>query len=153
MSSAKIPKASPCRCPLNPCPSPTKATPNRNKIAKKLHSRSLSMAPEKAARLFDFDPLQLIGFSKTKKNRRKRLGFRRLSLRLSPDKIKRGIVLLSHKAAPAVPSPMRGLTSEFGMGSGVSLALWTPQTLYTVPISEICRIRMIENLVMIMGFR
>ena len=42
-------------------------------------------------------------------------------------KNKRGIVLLSHKASPAIPSPMRSLTAEFGKGSGVSFALWTPQ--------------------------
>ena len=41
---------------------------------------------------------------------------------------KRGIVLLFHREFPAVPSPMRGLTSEFEMGSGVSPALWTPQS-------------------------
>jgi hypothetical protein len=31
--------------------------------------------------------------------------------------------VLSHRVAPAVPSAQRGLTSEFGMGSGVSPAL------------------------------
>ena len=35
-------------------------------------------------------------------------------------KIKAGIVLLSHSVAAALPSPQAGLTSEFGMGSGVS---------------------------------
>ena len=34
--------------------------------------------------------------------------------------------LLSHKVALAVPSAQRGLTSEFGMGSGVSPALSSP---------------------------
>ena len=35
------------------------------------------------------------------------------------------VALLSHRVIPAVPSPKRGLTSEFGMGSGVAPALWT----------------------------
>jgi hypothetical protein len=35
------------------------------------------------------------------------------------------VALLSHRVSPAVPSPKRGLTSEFGMGSGVAPALWT----------------------------
>ena len=37
-----------------------------------------------------------------------------------------GIVLLSHKVALALPSPLTGLTSEFEMGSGVSPSLSTP---------------------------
>jgi hypothetical protein len=37
-----------------------------------------------------------------------------------------GGAVLSHRAAPAVPSAQRGLTSEFGMGSGVSPALLPP---------------------------
>ena len=39
-----------------------------------------------------------------------------------------GIVLLSHTVSRTVPSPRQGLTSEFGLGSGVSPALLTPQT-------------------------
>ena len=35
------------------------------------------------------------------------------------------VVLLSHRVAPAVPSPMWGLTSVFGMGTGVAPTLWT----------------------------
>lgn len=34
-----------------------------------------------------------------------------------------GSAVLSHRVAPAVPSAQRGLTSEFGMGSGGSPAL------------------------------
>jgi hypothetical protein len=34
--------------------------------------------------------------------------------------------VLSHRASPAVPSALRGLTSVFGMGTGVSLALQPP---------------------------
>ena len=34
--------------------------------------------------------------------------------------------LLSHGLAPAVPSALRGLTAEFGMGSGVAPSLWPP---------------------------
>ncbi len=37
-----------------------------------------------------------------------------------------GGVLLSHRVAPAVPSALRVLASGFGMGPGVSLALWPP---------------------------
>ena len=35
------------------------------------------------------------------------------------------VVLLSHRGSSAVPSPKRGLTSVFGMGTGVAPALWT----------------------------
>ena len=38
-----------------------------------------------------------------------------------------GGVLLSRGASPAVPSALKGLTSGFGMGPGVSLSLWPPQ--------------------------
>ena len=34
-----------------------------------------------------------------------------------------GNVLLSHTATRAVPSAMKGLTSVFGMGTGVALSL------------------------------
>ena len=37
-----------------------------------------------------------------------------------------GIALLFHTVSRAVPSPQVGLTSEFGMGSGVSLDVWSP---------------------------
>jgi hypothetical protein len=37
-----------------------------------------------------------------------------------------GGVVLSHRVPPAVPSAQRGLTSEFGMGSGGSPAPWPP---------------------------
>jgi hypothetical protein len=40
------------------------------------------------------------------------------SLRESPT-----VALLSHRGSPAVPSPKRGLTSVFGMGTGVAPAL------------------------------
>ena len=39
-----------------------------------------------------------------------------------------GSVVLSHRASPAVPSAQRGLTAVFGMGTGVSPALWPPAT-------------------------
>ena len=52
-----------------------------------------------------------------------------------PD-VKRGIVrrtiplpgddLLSHPVSRAVPSALEGLTSVFGMGTGVSPPLWSP---------------------------
>ena len=34
--------------------------------------------------------------------------------------------LLSHAASHAVPSALEGLTSEFGMGSGMALPVWSP---------------------------
>lgn len=37
-----------------------------------------------------------------------------------------GVVLLSHTVTRAIPSPQAGLTSEFGMGSGVAPLLKTP---------------------------
>jgi hypothetical protein len=49
-----------------------------------------------------------------------------------------GDFLLSHRVSPAVPSALRGLTSLFGMGRGVSLSLWSPETLKTVPRSATC---------------
>jgi hypothetical protein len=42
---------------------------------------------------------------------------------------KAGVVLLSHTVTRAIPSPQVGLTSEFGMGSGVALLLKTPAKL------------------------
>ena len=35
------------------------------------------------------------------------------------------VVLLSHRGSSAVPSPKWGLTSVFGMGTGVAPTLWT----------------------------
>jgi hypothetical protein len=40
---------------------------------------------------------------------------------------KSGGVLLSHPAARAVPSALKGLTSVFGMGTGVAPSLWPPE--------------------------
>ena len=40
---------------------------------------------------------------------------------------KPGLVLLSHTAARAVPSALKGLTSVFGMGTGVALSLTRPE--------------------------
>jgi hypothetical protein len=37
-----------------------------------------------------------------------------------------GDVLLSHNPSVAVPSALRGLTSGFGMGPGISLSLRPP---------------------------
>ena len=42
---------------------------------------------------------------------------------------KSGLVLLSHTAARAVPSALKGLTSVFGMGTGVALSLSRPESL------------------------
>ena len=41
---------------------------------------------------------------------------------------KSGGVLLSHAVAHVVSSALQGLTTEFGMGSGVAPALWPPET-------------------------
>ena len=38
-----------------------------------------------------------------------------------------GNVLLSHTASHAVPSALKGLTSVFGMGTGVSPSPWSPR--------------------------
>gem|GEM_PF-2256845 len=46
---------------------------------------------------------------------------------LCPDKKIPGSVLLSHPVTQAVPSTQRGLTSVFGMGTGVSLSLRPPE--------------------------
>ena len=40
---------------------------------------------------------------------------------------KSGGVLVSHSVPAAVPSALKGLTSGFGMGPGVSLSLWPPK--------------------------
>ena len=37
--------------------------------------------------------------------------------------------LISHTISRAVPSAQRGLTSVFGMGTGVTLAVWSPANL------------------------
>ncbi len=42
--------------------------------------------------------------------------------------IKSGGVLLSQGISPQVPSALRGLTSVFGMGTGVTLSPWPPET-------------------------
>ena len=39
-----------------------------------------------------------------------------------------GNYLVSHKVALAVPSAQRGLTSVFGMGTGVALSVRSPET-------------------------
>src|SRR5438552_366315 len=42
--------------------------------------------------------------------------------------------LLSHRVTPAVPSALEGLTSVFGMGTGVSPPQWSPNNgNYTEP--------------------
>ena len=42
---------------------------------------------------------------------------------------KSGDVLLSQGHSSQVPSALTGLTSVFGMGTGVTLSLWSPKTL------------------------
>ena len=41
---------------------------------------------------------------------------------------KTGGVLLSQGVYPQVPSALTGLTSVFGMGTGVTLSLWPPKS-------------------------
>ena len=41
---------------------------------------------------------------------------------------KSGDVLLSQGVYPQVPSALTGLTSVFGMGTGVTLSLWSPKS-------------------------
>ncbi len=41
--------------------------------------------------------------------------------------MKSGGVLLSQGISPQVPSALTGLTSVFGMGTGVTLSLWPPK--------------------------
>jgi hypothetical protein len=45
------------------------------------------------------------------------------------EKINLGNVLLSHTVSRAVPSALKGLTSVFGMGTGVSPSPWSPRIL------------------------
>ncbi len=45
---------------------------------------------------------------------------------MNGHKKREGSYLLSHTVSRAVPSAVRGLTSLFGMGRGVSPALWPP---------------------------
>ena len=46
--------------------------------------------------------------------------------RIMRAKKRAGNNLLSHLASQAVPSALAGLTSEFGMGSGMALPVWSP---------------------------
>ena len=52
---------------------------------------------------------------------------KRRAARERPPYINSGNDLLSRTVARAVPSALGGLTSEFGMGSGVSPPLWSPE--------------------------
>ena len=60
-------------------------------------------------------------------------------LRSAPpiDKKKPGNDLLSHSAPRAVPSALKGLTSVFGMGTGVSPSLWLPGNYLTFYLNRI----------------
>ena len=49
--------------------------------------------------------------------------------RFREDKFNLGNDLLSHTVSHAVPSALKGLTSVFGMGTGVSPSLWSPRNL------------------------
>jgi hypothetical protein len=53
------------------------------------------------------------------------------AIRIAPDGllINAGNHLRSHTLTRAVPSAQRGLTSVFGMGTGVTLAVWSPANL------------------------
>ena len=57
--------------------------------------------------------------------------------------IKSGSDLLSHLVAKAVPSTLRGLTSVFGMGTGVTLSLLPPG--YLLGTCIVCRRESLPN--------
>ena len=75
--------------------------------------------------------------------------------RFREDKFNLGNVLLSHTVTHAVPSALKGLTSVFGMGTGVTPSPWSPRisknlkTLRTfrslVPLFSLCYISHIHN--------
>ena len=46
-----------------------------------------------------------------------------------------GGVLLSQGESPQVPSALAGLTSVFGMGTGVTPPLWPPETVLKQAVS------------------
>jgi len=56
--------------------------------------------------------------------RRKGVGYNPTPFRA----MKSGGVLLSQGISPQVPSALTGLTSVFGMGTGVTLSPWPPET-------------------------
>ena len=51
--------------------------------------------------------------------------------RFREDKFNLGNVLLSHTVTHAVPSALKGLTSVFGMGTGVTPSPWSPRIPFT----------------------
>src|SRR5262245_26766832 len=59
----------------------------------------------------------------TDKNKRAPHGFS-----CGARRAKSGGVLLSQGVNPQVPSALTGLTSVFGMGTGVTLSLWPPKS-------------------------
>ena len=61
----------------------------------------------------------------SKKNVKRGSGFKRFPV----SNLNLGGDLLSHRVSPAVPSALVSLTSEFGMGSGVTSLLWPPRNL------------------------
>src|ERR1700728_4715307 len=63
--------------------------------------------------------------------RRLRAGEIEKAIRIAPDGllVNAGNHLRSHTLTRAVPSAQRGLTSVFGMGTGVTLAVWSPANL------------------------
>ena len=67
------------------------------------------------------------GGSLSKSKKASHLSMRGLFVCLNP-----GNDLVSHKVALAVPSAQRGLTSVFGMGTGVTLSIQSPETFYDV---------------------
>jgi hypothetical protein len=48
----------------------------------------------------------------------------------APFTLNSGNVLLSRTVTRAVPSALEGLTTEFGMGSGVTPPLWSPEVFH-----------------------
>jgi hypothetical protein len=73
-------------------------------------------------------PLNGMGESTTEsKNKKAHLKDGLLNPRFREDKFNLGNVLLSHTVAHAVPSALKGLTSVFGMGTGISPSPWSPR--------------------------
>ena len=65
---------------------------------------------------------------------------RPLGAALAPHKaleLKAGDVVLSHRVSSAVPSALRGLTTVFGMGTGVTLAAKPPTKRETMRFGEL----------------
>ena len=68
----------------------------------------------------------MISASSIRRVKMGRNGSRATSEEVALRKDMSGGVLLSHSLSVAVPSALKGLTSGFGMGPGISPSLWPP---------------------------